>query len=161
MHIKRKRDKTKEHVRNFFLILLAVAVVFIFFNLDIIRTGESVFSKTADKKLKFTGQLKRKSYSENEVSRLLQFVKRYDKKIDSLTVKASAQDSYGEITANTEILFEIHMIMSDGGTISTPVRRARRSGLATDILKKLDKDMRAYLRLRKQGKKVDSLVNTM
>ncbi len=159
--ISRRRDKTGEHVRNFFLIILAVAGVFIFFNLDIIRKGESVFSKTADKKLNFTGQLKQNDYTAAEVKRLLAFIRRYDSRITGLTIQASAQDSYGKITATTEVLFEIKMVMRDGAEIAAPVRRAPRKTLVTAILEKLNKDMRAYNRLKKQGKKVDSLINTM
>ncbi len=157
----RHRDKAKEYTRNLFLILLAVGVVIIFFNLDVIRKGESVFSKSADKKLKFTGRLKQKDYSEREVDRLLKFVKRYDEQIDGVTVKTSAQDTYTNISDNTELLFEIAMVLNDGTTISTPVRRARRKTLVAEILYKLNKDMRAYQSLKKQGKKMDSLVNTM
>jgi hypothetical protein len=157
----RHRDRAKEYGRNIFLILLAVVMVVIFFNLDMIREGDSVFSKSADKKLKFTGRLEEKNFSEKEVGRVLGFVKRYDDQIDSLVIRTSAQDSYTKISGNTELLFEITMVMNNGSTISTPVRRARRKALVSEVMQKLNKDMRAYQRLKKQGKKVDSLVNTM
>ena len=158
---KKHRDKTREYGRNLFLILFAAGLVVIFFNLDVIRKGESVFSKSADKKLKFTGRLDQRDFTDGEVAQLLKFVKRHDEQIESLVIKTSAQDSYTKISNNTEILFEIATTMSDGSTIATPVRRARRKELVSEIRHKLNKDMRAYKHLKKQGKKVDSLVNTM
>ncbi len=51
--------------------------------------------------------------------------------------------------------------MRDGLTFTTPVRRSRRSDLPVKILSKLDKDIRAYIELKKQGKKAKGLINTM
>ncbi len=55
----------------------------------------------------------------------------------------------------------MHILIVDGGRISTPTRRAARKNLISAILTKLNKDMRAYKRLKKKGQEVDSLVNTM
>lgn len=160
MMIKRK-SKNSERVRNTILVLLAVGVVVVFFNLDIMRKGESMFSRTADKKLTFKGDLKRKAYSKKEVSRIIGYIKRHNEFIDTVTVETSIQDSYKKITSKSPIVFEVHLVMNDGATISTPTRRTTRKELVSDILTKISKDMRAYKKLIKEGKKVKSLVNTM
>lgn len=124
--IKRRHEKSREYAKNFFLLVLAVAVVVIFFNLDIIRKGDSVFSKTADKKLKFTGDLKRGQYTKKEISRILKFTQKHNDLYDEIIIKTSKQDSYKKITQNSEILFDIHVTMTDGSTPSTPTRRIQR-----------------------------------
>ncbi|MDD3312237.1 hypothetical protein [Pseudodesulfovibrio sp.] len=161
MKSRHHRDRAKERARNIFLVILAVGLVVIFFNLDVMRKGESVFSKNADRKLRFAGQLARKSYAAPEIDRLLAFIRRYDKDIESLTVRASTQDAYGKIDRDTSILFELQMVMADGATIDTPVRRSPRGQLVSAILEKLNKDMKAYLSLKKRGKDVDTLLNVM
>ena len=159
--IRRRHDKKKEWTRNILLIILAVGVVYIFFNLDIMRKGESVFSQTADKKLKFSGDLTRNDYGQGEFNRLLRFIKRHDSLIDSATIEVSGQDSYRKITNASQVIFEVRLRMSDGATIATPTRRTTRKELVTEILAKLNKDMKAYRQMIKDGKKVKSLVNTM
>ena len=162
MHNRRRRkDHTREQVRNVILILLAVGVVIIFFNLDTMRKGESVFSKSADQKLRYAGELDRKDYAASERDRLLAFIKRNDKAIRTVTIRTSTQDAYGKITGATPILFEIRMEMSDGAVINAPVRRAERDRLVAGILVKLNKDMRTYHSLKEQGKDVNSLMNVM
>ena len=157
----RCRAQKNEWVRNLFLIILAVGVVVIFFNLDIMRHGESVFSKSAERKLNFRGDLKRTNYTQKEIARLLRYTKKYNAIFEKVFIEASAQDDYKKITASTEILFEIHITMTNGSTISTPVRRTKRKNLVPAIITKLNKDMRAYKDLQKKGKKIKSLVNTM
>ena len=162
MHNRRRRkDHTREQVRNVILILFAVVVVIIFFNLDTMRKGESVFSKSSDRKLRFAGKLDRKDYSASERDRLIAFIKRNDKDVSVLTIHTSVQDAYGKITGTTSILFEIRMEMSDGAVINTPVRRAERARLVAGVLVKLNKDMRTYRSLKEQGKDVNSLMNVM
>lgn len=161
MNLKRKKESKNEWARNLLLVILAVGVVVVFFNLDIIPTGESVFSRTADKKLKFTGDLERDAYTKKEVNRLIRFIKINTEYIETTTVETSLQDEYRKVTPQSQLVFEIHMVMTDDVTISTPTRRTTRGQLVPDILTKLDKDMRAYKKLKKQGKKIKSLVNTM
>jgi len=157
----RRRERAPDRMRNIFLVILAVGLVVIFFNLDTLRQGESVFSKTADRKLRFSGQLARKSYSGPEVDRLLAFIRRYDADIGTLTVQTSTQDAYGKIDRDTPILFELRMTMTDGAVIDTPVRRSPRGQLISAILEKLNKDIRTYRTLKKQGKDVETLLNVM
>jgi hypothetical protein len=61
----------------------------------------------------------------------------------------------------TQVLFEMRLALSDGGNISTPTRRTQRNRLVPAILDKLDKDVRAYRKLRQRGGEGQSLVNTM
>ncbi|AMK10057.1 hypothetical protein [Pseudodesulfovibrio indicus] len=161
MQSKRRHSRTAEWTRNILLILAAAAVIFIFFNLDIVRKGESVFSQSADKKLKFAGELHRRDYVPKEVQRLLDYIKVRNKLIEEVRIEASPQDRYREIGPNTAILFEVHVTLSDDFTFSTPVRRTRRGELVTSVLAKLDKDIQAYLDLKKQGKNPSSMINTM
>jgi len=157
----RRRERASDRMRNIFLIIMAAGLVIIFFNLDAMRKGESVFSKTADRKLRFAGHLARNAYSGPEVDRLVAFIRRYDKDIERLTVRASTQDAYGKVNGDTSILFEMQMIMTDGAVIDTPVHRATRGRLVAAILEKLNKDMRTYRTLKKQGKDVETLLNVM
>ena len=160
VHKKRKSHRG-EQIRNVILVLLAIGVVVVFFNLDIMRKGESMFSRKADNKLNFTGDLKRKAYSKTEVSRLIKYIKRHNKIIETATVETTVQDTYKKMTGTSPIVFEVHIVMLDGATISTPTRRTTRKKLVSDILAKISKDIRAYKKLIKDGKKVKSLVNTM
>ncbi len=157
----RHRDKRKEWAKNIFLILLAIGVVVIFFNLDLMQGGDSVFSRSADRKIKFTGDLDRQDYTERETDRLLKYVKRNNKIIDKMIVEVSPQDKYKKISGSTQMLFEVHLLMTDGTKISTPTRRTTRGNLMSAILTKISKDMKAYKRLKDKGTKVKSLVNTM
>ncbi|BCS89170.1 hypothetical protein [Pseudodesulfovibrio sediminis] len=157
----KRHSKSTEWTKNFFLILLAGVVIWVFFSLDIIKKGESMFSNTASKKLKFSGNFTRKEYTDREVDRLLSYIKTRNKLLEEVKIQATTQDSYRKITPDTEILFEVHVTMDDGFTFTTPLRRSKRKRLVSGILTKLDKDVRAYLEMRKQGKKMKGLVNTM
>lgn len=157
----RRRAKKNEWAKNFFLIVLAVVVVVVFFNLDIMQHGESVFSKSSDQKLNFGGKLERTDYTGKEIARLVKYIKRYDALYDKVYIEASPQDSYGKILPSTEILFEVHIGMVDGSSLSTSLRRAKRKNLVTAVIVKVSKDTKAYLALQDKGKKVKSLVNTM
>lgn len=156
---KRQRKKTSEKVRNFLLVIVAVGMVVIFFNLDIIRDGESVFTKSAETKLRFKGDLHRKAYTDKEQERIISFVKKHDDSIESVTIETTRDSTYGKLTPSSQILFEIHIVLTDGATISTPTRRTARRGLVRDIIYKLNKDMKAYESL--DGKEIKSLINTM
>jgi len=157
----RHRGRKKEGVRNFFLIILAVGVVVIFFNLDIMRDGESVFSRSADKKLRFEGGLKRNNYTDKEIDRIVRYTKKHNDLFDRVAIKASPQDSYKKISPSTEILFEVHVRMLDGSTLSTTLRRTKRKDLVPSIISKLSRDMRAYKNILKKGKKIKAFINTM
>lgn len=157
----RRRSKRIEKTRNTILVLLAVAMVVIFFNLDVMNKGESVFSRSADKKLKFMGDLSLRDFSDKEIDRILKFIKRNTTIIDRATVETSVQDTYKKITDKSQVIFEIHLTMVDGAKISTTTRRTTRKNLVSSILAKLKKDIGAYKQLIKEGKKVKSLVNTM
>lgn len=158
---KRRRSSTSEKVRNVMLVIVAVATVFIFYNLDIMKKGESVFSRSAKNKLYFRGDLKLKAYTTKEYDKILAFVKKYDKLIESATIETTVDNSYGKVSKTSQILFEVHFELSDGATISTPTRRTTRGNLVSAILTKMRKDMKAYRGLMEKGTKVKSLVNTM
>lgn len=157
----KRQNKTAEMARNVFLILLAVIIVVIFFNLDIMQKGESVFSRTATTDLKFSGALGPKDYTDNEISKLRTYMKIRKKILEEIKIEASPQDSYKGVTPDTQVLFEVHVVMRDGVSFTTPVRRTKRKHLADAILAKLDKDVTAYKQLKKEGKKVKGLINTM
>lgn len=159
-YYKKKQNKIKEYTRNFFLVALAVGIVVVFFNLDIVPKGESVFSQSATKKLKFSGDLKRKAYTPEEVSRLLRFIKNNTDYIKETRVDASLQDSYKKINDSSQVLFEVHLLMDDGTTITTTAHRTTRKDLVTAILAKVSKDTRIYKKLKEQGKEMRSLINT-
>lgn len=161
MRSRQSRDRSRERTRNFILVLLAVGMVVFFFNLDMVTEGESLFSRNPERKLSFAGDLDRKAFSVREVDRILTFIKRHDALIDTVVVQTSIQDSYRAVTASTELMFEIRVVMADGGTISAPTRRAVRGSLVPAILDKLDKDIRAYEKINKKSDKVKSLINTM
>lgn len=159
--VKKRRTKTAEHTRNFFLVVLAVMMIVIFFNLDIIREGESVFSKTSEKKLKFTGDLGRSDFTKKEVAKVMKFLKKYDKLYQEVIIQTSKQDSYKKVGPTSEILFDIRINMIDGSSVTTPTRRIKRNKLSPEIIAKLKKDLKAYKELKDKGTKVKSLVNTM
>ncbi len=158
---KRRHNKTMEIVRNVLLIAFAVIIVVIFFNLDIIRKGESVFSSTATTELKFTGGMSDKDYSDKEIAKLRSYLKIRKKIIQEITIQAAPQDKYKETKPTTDILFEVHVVMKDGFSFSTPLRRTKRKDLTNGILSKLNKDVQAYQQLKKEGKKAKTMVNTM
>ena len=160
MHHTRK-SKAMEWIRNILLILLAAVALIIFFNLDMIHEGDSVFTNSARKQLKFSGDLDRKDFTSTELDRFLNYLSARKKLIKEIKIDASPQDSYRKVTPSTEILFEIHVTMTDGFTFSTPVRRSKRNALPKAIIIKLDKDIQAYFKLKKEGKKIKSLINTM
>lgn len=159
--VTRRRDRKKEWARNFFLVILAVSVVVIFFNLDIMRDGESVFSRSADKKIKFTGDIGHNDVTPKEMKRLVNYIKRYGDSIEKVVIDSSVQDTYKKLNPSTQLIFEIHVTMANGSTVSTPTRRTTRKDFMSAIITKLKKDMKAYDSLLKQGKKIKSLVNTM
>lgn len=157
----RRRHTAKEVVRNIFFIAIAIITVAIFFNLDIVNKGESLFSRNANTEIKFSGDLGYKDYTQDEIQRLRNYLKTRRKLIQEIKIEASPQDTYKAIKPTTDILFEIHVIMKDGFTFTTPLRRAKRQDLAKRILSKLNKDVQAYIQLKKEGKKAKSMVNTM
>ena len=161
MRSRQSRDRSRERTRNFILVLLAVGMVVFFFNLDMVTEGESLFSRNSERKLSFSGDLERKAFTAKEVDRLLAFIKRHDGVIESVVVQTSLQDQYRAVNPSTELMFEIRIGMTDGGTISAPTRRAVRDALVSAILEKLDKDIRAYEKINRKDDKVKSLINTM
>jgi len=150
-----------EWTRNIFLIALAAAVIIIFFNLDFITKGESVFSNSAVKKLKFSGKMDRSYFTKDEQQRLLDYIKTRDKLVQEIKISASPQDSYKQIRPASPILFEVHVTLTDGAKFTTPVRRTERSRLIKSILAKINKDVQAYLQLKKEGRDTKVLINTM
>lgn len=158
---KRHRNKGMEMARNILLILFALGVVVIFFNLDIINKGESVFSRTATVDLQFSGDLGQRDFTDKELSRFRGYLKTRKKIVEEIKIETSTQDSYKKVTPKSEILFEVHVQMKDGFTFTTALRRSTRGKLANTILAKLDKDVRAYLEIKKDGTKAKSMINTM
>lgn len=143
------------------MVLAAGAIIYVFFNLDLVRKGESVFSNTASKKLQFAGALDRQDYTDREVGRILDYIKARNDLFREVTVDASPQDSYGAVGPDTPVIFELHVIMADGFTFSTPARRTPRRDLTVSLLRKLDKDLRTYRQLKKEGRNPSSMINTM
>ena len=158
---KRKRTTLSDKARNAVLVIIAIITVIIFFNLDLMEKGDSLFSRTAESKLNFKGDLKRKAYKPEEYDRLLVFIKKHQAIIETATIQTSVDRGYGKLTPSSQILFEVRFQLTDGGMISTPTRRTTREKLVSAILIKMKKDMKAYKGLQKKGKKVKSLVNTM
>ncbi|MBG0791797.1 MAG: hypothetical protein H0S80_15000 [Desulfovibrionaceae bacterium] len=158
---RRRRNKAEEITRNLFFIAVAVLVVVVFFNLDIINKGESLFNRTAAADIKFSGDLGDKDYAEREIDRLRGYLKGRKKLIGEITIRTATEDSYRKVTPDTEILFEIRVVMRDGFTFTTPLRRSLRKNLPKSVLTKLDKDVRAYQTLKKEGKNPKTLINTM
>ncbi|QGY39325.1 hypothetical protein GM415_04055 [Pseudodesulfovibrio cashew] len=155
-----RRKRSEEWARNIILILCAVGAMVIFFNLDIVRQGDSVFNHTGTAKLYFRGDLTERDFSTKEVDRLRKYVNAYAKIVTSATVETTIQDRYKGVTPQSEVIFEVRLIMRDGARITTPARRAKRSELVRAILLKLDKDIDAYRQLKKEGKEMKGLVNT-
>lgn len=158
---KKRQSKTVEWTRNLLLILLAGGMVVIFFNLDMIKKGESVFSHHGSRKLKFQGALGPKDFSEKELDSIEDYIKVRDKLLEEIIIQTSVQDTYREVTEQSDILFEMHVTMEDGFEFITTLRRTQRKKLPTSIVRKLDKDIRAYLKLKKEGRDLKGLINTM
>nr|WP_321513250.1 hypothetical protein [uncultured Pseudodesulfovibrio sp.] len=158
---RRHSSRTMEWTRNILLILLAVIALVIFFNLDIMRHGDSVFTNSAKKQLKFSGALHYKDFTDKEIDRITDYIKVRKKLFKEIKIDAAPQDSYKKVSPSTQVLFEIHVTMADGFTFSTPVRRTQRAQLSKAIVSKLDKDVQAYLKLKKEGKNPTALINTM
>jgi hypothetical protein len=161
MHDSKRRKKSAEWTRNIFLVLVAAAIIAIFFNLDLMRKGESVFSNSAAKKLKFSGGLGRRAYTEGEIERMLGYIKARNDLFQEVKIQASPQDGYKAVTPDTDIIFELHVTMADGFTFSSPTRRVARRDLVVSLLNKLDKDLRAYQKLKKEGRNPSSMINLM
>ena len=158
---KRRRSRAEEIARNIFFIAVAIFVVVVFFNLDIMEKGESLFSRTTVADIKFSGDLDRKDFSDREIGRLRGYLKGRQKLLQEITIQTSTQDSYRKVTPDTEILFEVRVVLRDGFTFTTPLRRSKRKDLPSGVLAKLDKDVKAYITLKKQGKNPKTLINTM
>jgi len=161
MNNSKRRKKTAEWTRNILLVLGAAAVIAIFFNLDLMREGDSVFSNSAAKKLKFSGGLGRKAYTASEIDRMLSYIRGRGDLFQEVKVAATPEDRYRAVTPDTDVIFELHVVMTDGFTFSTPARRVDRSKLVASMLNKLDKDLRAYQEMKKQGRTPSSMINTM
>lgn len=159
--VSKKGGKRREYTRNILLVLLAVIVVVIFFNLDVMRKGESVFSKTAEQKLRLTGDLDRKSLSRKEIGDLIDFITRYDELYETVTIDTTLQDPYKPVTDDSQILYEVRVGLHGGSALSTPARRVTRKELVEDILFKLRKDTKAYFKVKDSGRRIKELVNTM
>ncbi|NDV20657.1 hypothetical protein GO013_14695 [Pseudodesulfovibrio sp. JC047] len=160
--MRRKRTShSMEKTRNTILVLLAVSALAIFFNLDAVRHGRSIFTNHAQRQLKFSGSLEREDFSAAELKRMTAYLSQREKYFKEVTIKASPQDSYRKVTPSTPILFEIQVTMKDGFTFTTPTRRTTRAQLQKSVLAKLDKDVQVYLKLKKSGKKPGGLINTM
>ncbi|OIQ50078.1 hypothetical protein BerOc1_02008 [Pseudodesulfovibrio hydrargyri] len=161
MNDSKRRKKKAEWTRNMLLLLAAAAVIAIFFNLDLMRKGESVFSNTAAKKLKFSGGLGRRDYSGREIERMLGYIRARNELFQEVRVQTSPQDQYKAVTSDSDVIFELYVVMTDGFTISTPARRVPRRDLVTVLLNKLDKDLRAYQKLKEEGRNPSSMINIM
>ncbi len=160
MRVKKHRVTTGEKVRNILLVLLAIGTVVVFFNLNISREGESVFSSSSNIKMRFSGDLKQDAYTEKEIASLTRFIDRYKNEIERTEFQVMLQDNYKKLKKSSPLTFEVRLTMKDGATIETPTWRTTRGKMIPDMLTKMKKDMKAYLELKKSGKKVKSFVNT-
>jgi hypothetical protein len=161
MHDSKQRKKKAEWTKNLLLLLVAAGVIAVFFSLDLVREGESVFTNSAAKKLKFSGGLGRRAYTDAEIDRMLGYIRKRNDLFQEVKIQASPQDRYKAITPDSAVIFELHVIMTDGFTFSTPTHRVDRRDLVADLLHKLDKDLRAYQKLKKDGRNPSSMINTM
>jgi len=161
MQSRHSREKSREKTRNFLLVLLAAIVVAIFFNLDMLPQGETVFERTADRKLTFAGDLGRGDFTPAERERLMEFIRRHDSRLANVTIEITLQDPYRAVTDTTELIFSVRMAMADGGSVSAPTRRARRADIVSAVLDKLDKDIKAYGVVDDGKGQGRSLINTM
>lgn len=159
--LRSRREREKEITRNVLLIILAIGVVVIFFNLDVLKRVGSEFTNSADKRLLFRGELGKRQFSDKEIDRLVAFIERNKDQVEQMTVETSVQRGYREITGDTRVTFEVHLTLKNDVEFSTTARRERRDHLTSGILAKLDKDMRAYRELLRKGIKVKSFINTM
>ncbi len=157
---KRRKSKISETTRNAFLVLLVVGLIVIFFKLDFIRGGKTLFNRTRLSTIRFSGDLQKEDYSKKETDRLLKYIKRYKSFIKSITVDSRVQDSYKKMKDSSPVTFELHMALTDGGTISTPTKRTTRQRLVHEIIQKIGKDIRVYKEMIKDGDTPKSLLNT-
>lgn len=157
--VAKKRKKKGETIRNVFMIAFAVGMVVFFFSLDMMREGDSMFSREGKSQLFFRGHLKQKDFSSHELDRIRSYIKSYSSVLQSTTIQTSVQDPYKKMTPNSPVVFEVHLVMRDGGRLSTTTKRTTRGELVSASLVKLDKDLRAYRKLKGDGKKMDSFFN--
>lgn len=155
-----KKKKKNEWAKNTLLVLLAIVVVVIFFNLDLVGKGDSMFSRSGERTLLFSGDMASKDYSASEVKKLVAFLQTNKKWIEKITVNTSKQDDYKAITPNSQMLFVMKLVMADGMEMTTTVRRTTRADLVKTMLIKLRKDVRAYKKMKKDGRRMKTLVNT-
>lgn len=158
--MKAKNNQQREWLKNTVIILLALVMVVIFFNLDFMQKGESVFSQKAQNKIHFRGVLKSKAFEEAEMDRLVNTIKRYDNLLERVVIVTSVDDTYRTVVGSTQVVFEVLMTLTDNGTISTPGKRVTREQLVDAILDKMHKDLEVYQRLKKEGKDFKSLINS-
>lgn len=156
------RRKEPSHAkRNILSAIVALVVVLTFFSLDYVSDDPSIFSKSADKKLAFRGDLRERDFSQAEVNRLVSFIKRYDGELASVVVRTSLDDDYKEVADDAPVVFTVRLVTVDDVEIDTPSRRTTRANLLPAVLAKLRKDMNAYLEFRESGRDIRTFVNTM
>ncbi|MDD4953142.1 MAG: hypothetical protein PHV85_11380 [Desulfovibrionaceae bacterium] len=148
-----RRKVGRDTVRNIVLLLLALAMLAIFFSSDPFKRGSgglgSFFGRSPSKMV-YTGALSEGELklSRAENARIKDFVKDNDAILKRVEVRASKQDSYKDLTANAQILFEMEIETVGGTVVKTPVLRASRKDLVERMLKKLEKDLATYRDLR-------------
>jgi len=158
--MKAKSRRQQEWVKNIVIILMAVIVVVIFFNLDFIQKGESVFSQKAQNKVYFEGALKSTEFEEKEVDRIVDTIRKHNDLLEKVVIITSVDDEYRKVIGSTQVVFEVLMTVKNNGTISTPGKRVTRDRLVDAVLYKMNKDIKVYRRLKKEGKDFDSLINS-
>lgn len=158
---RKRRSKAEETARNVFFIVVAILVVVVFFNLDLLHKGDSLFSRTTVADIKFSGDLKRKNYAPEEIDRMQARLGRHGKLVQEITIRTSVQDAYREVTPDTEILFDIRVVLRNGFVFTTPPRRSPRRDLPAGVMIKLEKDLKAYRTIKEQGRDPGTLINTM
>ena len=156
-----RRKKQSHAKRNVICALVALVVVLTFFNLDYFTDSGSPFTKSADKKLRFSGDLQERVFTEREIKRLVAFIKRYDEDLERVRVRTTVDEPYKEVTSDTSVLFVVEATLKGGVEMKTPGRRSSRGNLVQSVISKLDKDMRAFREYRDSGRDIRKFVNTM
>ncbi|KAB1441774.1 hypothetical protein [Pseudodesulfovibrio senegalensis] len=141
-------DSRKAHHRalviNVLLILAAVALLFLFFSMNLFQGGGDLFNKEAARKLHFKGDVSFRDMSVKQRTHLAKILNKYEQALERVEVVVSKQDSYAELQKGTQMLYEIRIRLQGGGRMSSPVRRTTWERLGKDVAAKVDKDLKGY-----------------
>ncbi|MEF2144677.1 MAG: hypothetical protein V3573_04460 [Desulfovibrionaceae bacterium] len=160
--------KKSHYVRDFFLVLLGLLMVFIFFQsqsrFDFDPRGYKG-AKHDPRKIVYSGPLKPENLNlgPKELRPLEKLLASEDRNYTQVRIHIEAQDSYGAMDSQTQLRFWCSMTMGDGRTVRSVIMRSTRKDLVQNLTKRLRRDLDEYREtLRNTGKKnVESFTNTM